>query len=91
MKYLSWIRKSFFDGQKDLAEEEKLRFMLAAYNAGPTRVQRATAKARELGLDLKVWFRNVELAMLELGFSEPVIYVSGINKHYVGYLLMGIK
>ena len=69
VKYLSWIRKSFFDGQKDLAEEEKLRFMLAAYNAGPTRVQRATAKARELGLDLKVWFRNVELAMLELGFS----------------------
>lgn len=90
VKYLSWLKKYFFDTQKDMAEEEKLRFMLAAYNAGPTRVQEAIAKAKELGLNPDIWFRNVELAMLELGAPEPVIYVSEINKHYVSYLLMGI-
>jgi membrane-bound lytic murein transglycosylase MltF len=91
VKYLAWLKKSFFDSQKDLADEEKLRMMLAAYNAGPTRVQEAIAKAKEMGLDPNLWFRNVELAMLELGAPEPVIYVSEINKHYVGYVLMGIQ
>ncbi len=90
-KYLWWLKKNFFDTQKDIPEAEKLRLMLAAYNAGPTRVQQAMARAKELGLDPKVWFRNVELAMLDLGVPEPVLYVSEINKHYVGYLSMGIK
>jgi membrane-bound lytic murein transglycosylase MltF len=90
-KYLAWLKKSFFDSQPEMPEEERLRMTLAAYNAGPSRAQAAIAKAKELGLNPNVWFRNVELAMLELGFPEPVIYVSEINKHYVSYLLMGIK
>jgi membrane-bound lytic murein transglycosylase MltF len=91
VRYLAWLKKSFFDTQKDLPEEERLRMMMAAYNAGPTRVQQAIDKAREMGLNPNVWFRNVELGMLEMGVPEPVIYVSEINKHYVSYLLMGIK
>lgn len=91
VKYLSWIKKKYFDSQKELREEEKLRLMLAAYNAGPKRVKDAMDKAKQMGLNPNVWFRNVELAMLELGYNEPVIYVSEINKHYVSYLLLGIK
>jgi membrane-bound lytic murein transglycosylase MltF len=91
VKYLSWLKKSFFDSLAGAAEEEKLRLMLAAYNAGPGRVKEAIEKATEMGLNPGVWFRNVELAMLEIGAPEPVIYVSEINKHYVGYLLLGIQ
>lgn len=90
-KYLSWIKKTYFESQNEVIEEDKLRLMLAAYNAGPKRVRDAMGKARQMGLNPNVWFRNIELAMLELGHNEPVIYVSEINKHYVSYLLLGIK
>ena len=91
VKYLSWIKKRYFDPKKEMKEESKLRMMMAAYNAGPRRVLQAINKAVEMGLDPNKWFRNVELAMLKLGYPEPVIYVSEINKHYVSYVLLGIK
>jgi membrane-bound lytic murein transglycosylase MltF len=64
--------------------------MLAAYNAGPTRLQQAIHRAKKRGLDPNRWFRNVELAIAEMGVPEPVIYVSEINKHYLSYVLLGI-
>jgi membrane-bound lytic murein transglycosylase MltF len=91
VKYLSWIKKRYFDAKKQMKEESKLRMMMASYNAGPRRVQQAINKARKMGLDPNKWFRNVELAMLKLGYPEPVVYVSEINKHYVSYVLLGIK
>jgi membrane-bound lytic murein transglycosylase MltF len=91
VKYLSWIKKRYFDPKKEMNEESRLRMMMASYNAGPRRVQQAINKAQEMGLDSNKWFRNVELAMLRLGYPEPVIYVSEINKHYVSYVLLGIK
>ncbi len=91
VKYLAWIKKTYFDKELNVDNNERIRFTIAAYNAGPKRVLEAISKAKQMGLDSKKWFRNVEKAMLELGFSEPVIYVSEINKYYVSYLLMGIK
>jgi membrane-bound lytic murein transglycosylase MltF len=91
VKYLSWIKKRYFDPNTEMKEEAKLRMMMASYNAGPRRVQQAIIKAKEMGLDPNKWFRNVEIAMLKLGYPEPVIYVSEINKHYVSYVLLGIK
>ena len=91
VKYLSWIKNRYFDPNEKMSEQSKLRMMMAAYNAGPRRVLQAINKAKEMGLNPNVWFRNVELAMLKLGYPEPVIYVSEINKHYVSYLLLGIK
>ena len=90
-KYLAWIKKRYFDPKKEMTEEARLRMMMAAYNAGPRRVLQAINKSKKMGLDPNKWFRNVELAMLKLGYPEPVIYVSEINKHYVSYLLLGIK
>jgi membrane-bound lytic murein transglycosylase MltF len=90
VKYLAWLKKSFFDA-KDISDEDKLRFTLAAYNAGPGRVKEAIATARLMHLKPDVWFRNVELAMLLLHTPDPVVYVSEINKHYVSYLLLGIR
>lgn len=90
-KYLAWIKNRYFDSRKGMSEEARLRMTLAAYNAGPRRVRQAIAKARRLKLNSKKWFRHVEVAMLKRGYPEPVLYVSEINKHYVSYLLLGIK
>jgi len=88
-KYLSWIRNRYFVPNKLMHDEDKIRMTLAAYNAFPRRVLQAISQAKKMGLDPNKWFRNVELAMLKLGYPEPVIYVSEINKHYVGYTLLG--
>ena len=91
VKYLSWIKKRYFDSKPAMSEDARLRMMMAAYNAGPRRVLQAINKAKEMGLNTNKWFRNVELAMLELGYPEPVVYVSEINKYYVSYVLLAIQ
>lgn len=85
VKYLSWIRDNHFP---DLPPRRRIRMSLAAYNAGPTTVIRARKRAKKLGLDPDIWFRNVELAMTDMRKSEPVNYVSEINKRYVSYSLL---
>ena len=91
VKYLSWIKKRYFDPKEEMSEDTRLRMMMAAYNAGPRRVLQAINKTKSMGLDTNKWFRNVELGMLELGYPEPVIYVSEINKYFVSYDLLGIN
>ena len=91
VKYLAWIKNRYFNSKPNMTEDARLRMMMASYNAGPRRVQQAINKAKQMGLDPNKWFRNVELAMLKLGYPEPVIYVSEINKHYVSYILLGIN
>jgi membrane-bound lytic murein transglycosylase MltF len=91
VKYLAWIKKRYFDGNKKMSEATRLRMAMASYNAGPARVQQAIRKTKKLGLDPHKWFRNVELGMLKMGYNEPVVYVSEINKHFVAYDQLGIK
>ncbi len=91
IKYLSWIKKRYFDSNKDMTEKARIRMAMAAYNAGPARVLKAIKLAEKMKLDPNRWFRHVELAMLALRKSEPVTYVSEINKRYVAYLLLGFK
>jgi membrane-bound lytic murein transglycosylase F len=89
-------------GQFDpkLPFRQRVRFALAAYNAGYGHVQDARRLARERGLDPDRWFGNVEKAMLLLekpryhqrakhGYcrgSEPVRYVSEIQNRYDNYV-----
>jgi membrane-bound lytic murein transglycosylase MltF len=57
----------------------------AAYNAGPARVAKLRRMATAQGLDLNIWFGNVELmAAKDIG-HETVQYVSNIYKYYVAY------
>ncbi|WP_241759421.1 transporter substrate-binding domain-containing protein [Pyxidicoccus parkwayensis] len=79
--------------------KQRLRFALAAYNAGLGHVLDARRIALEQGLDANRWFGNVEKAMLMLekpkyyrrarhGFcrgTEPVKYVSEIQTRYGNY------
>lgn len=79
--------------------KQRLRFALAAYNAGLGHVLDARRLAQEQGLDPNRWFGNVEKTMLLLekpkfyrrarhGYcrgSEPVKYVSEIQTRYSNY------
>jgi len=86
VKYLAFLRDRYFSiGQ--LRARDRVRFSLAAYNAGPAKVQKARRLAKRMGLDPNRWFRNVEIAMLKLVGQETVKYVSNINKYYILYRL----
>ena len=88
---MSWIKKRYFDSEKEMKEKARIRMAMAAYNAGPARVLKAIKLAKRMKLDPNRWFRHVELAMLAMRKTEPVTYVSEINKRYVAYLLLGFK
>ena len=83
-KYLNFIRNRYFDDPA-LADEDKVAFSWAAYNAGPAKVARMRKKAEELGLDPNRWFGNVEHAALAIVGQETVRYVRNIYKYYVTY------
>ncbi len=91
LKYLTWIKERYFDSKPEMRERDRLRMALAAYNAGPRTLIRARRRAEQLGLDPNRWFRNVELALLDMRKTEPVVYVSEINQRYLAYLLLGIE
>jgi membrane-bound lytic murein transglycosylase MltF len=60
-------------------------FAFASYNAGPAKVRRMRAKAKEIGLNPNIWFNNVELVAGEVIGRETVDYVSNIYKYYTAY------
>lgn len=91
LKYLSWIKVRYFDSVPEMREKDRLRMALAAYNAGPRALARARNRARKLGHDPNRWFRNVELALLDMRLVEPVKYVSEINQRYLAYRLLGLE
>ncbi len=82
VKYLAFLRDHYFN-EKQLRERDRVRFALAAYNAGPAKIRKARALARKMGLDPNRWFRNVEMAVLRIVGQETVRYVSNINKYYI--------
>ncbi|MBT7609682.1 MAG: transporter substrate-binding domain-containing protein [Bacteriovoracaceae bacterium] len=90
IKYLAWIRDRYFEKIPGIKRKEVLRLTIAAYNAGPARVLKAIQMTKEINLDTKKWFRNVEYGMLRLKKVEPVTYVSEISKRYISYVLLGI-
>lgn len=83
-----------------LPVQQRMRFALAAYNAGWGHLADARQLARAQRLDPDRWFKNVERAMLLLqqpayyaharhGYvrgTEPVRYVSEIQTRYENYL-----
>ncbi len=97
IKYMS---KLIRDLDPTITPRQRVRFALAAYNAGIGHVIDARRIARERGLDPNKWFGHVEKAMLELekpavyrkaryGYcrgSEPVKYVSEIQTRYGSYV-----
>jgi membrane-bound lytic murein transglycosylase MltF len=83
-KYLAFLRNRYFDDPA-LAEEDRLAFAWAAYNAGPANVKRMRGKTKALGLDPNRWFGNVEHGALAVIGQETVQYVRNIYKYYITY------
>ena len=96
-KYLRWLYDHLED---DLAPPERLRFAIAAYNAGQGHLADGRALATELGLDPNRWYGHVDVAIANLskkrfarkaryGYcrcEEAVEYVRLIEERYVGYV-----
>ncbi len=89
---------SRFDDPK-IEKRQRVRFALAAYNAGLGHVLDARSLARKVGVDPDRWFRNVERALLlkkerkwhektKFGYcraGETVKYVSQVQARYDVY------
>lgn len=97
LKYLEWLHRKFED--KGISPENMMWFTLASYNAGLGHVYDAQDLAEEKGWERKVWFGNVEKAMLLLsekkyyskaryGYArgrEPYDYVRKISQRFRTY------
>lgn len=97
IKYLDWLHRKFED--KGITPDNRLWFTLASYNAGLGHVYDAQDLAEEKGWNRKLWFNNVEDAMLLLaqpsyykkaryGYArgrEPYDYVRKISARYRAY------
>jgi membrane-bound lytic murein transglycosylase F len=76
-KYINLLESLFLERIPD--ENERLRFILAAYNAGPGHVLDAMALARKNGMDPEKWDGNVAVWMLKK--SEPQYYNDSVVKN----------
>ena len=59
--------------------EERVKFILAAYNSGPAHILDAMALAAKYGKNPQVWFNNVEYFLLKK--SEPQFYNDPVVKY----------
>lgn len=84
--YLNYIRTTYFSDPA-IPPDARVDFSLAAYNAGPARIQALRKVAQARGLNPNLWFGNVERVALDKVGEEPVRYVANINKYYIAYRL----
>jgi membrane-bound lytic murein transglycosylase MltF len=85
-KYLNFLRTRYFNAS-EIIPADRVYFSLAAYNAGPAKVNKIRRTASERGFDPNKWFFNVENIAAEVIGKETVNYVANINKYYVAYQL----
>ncbi len=86
VKYLAFLRDTYFSEPK-IGTAARIRFALAAYNAGPAAIARMRKIATRQQLDQNKWFGNVENVTLRHLGSQPVTYVANIEKYYYAYRL----
>jgi membrane-bound lytic murein transglycosylase F len=60
-------------------KEERVKFILAAYNSGPAHVLDAMALARKYGKNPHIWFNHVEYFLVKK--SEPEFYNDPVVKY----------
>jgi membrane-bound lytic murein transglycosylase MltF len=86
VKYMAFLREKYF-GDPKIKPADRLDFVLAAYNAGPTRIDKLRRLAKNKGLAANRWFFNVEQIARQSGLLETVRYVANVNKYYIAYKL----
>jgi membrane-bound lytic murein transglycosylase MltF len=80
IKYKKFMLDRYFN-DPDISPLDQFLFTLAAYNAGPARINQYRKKAAAQGLDPNRWFRHVE----QVSNRETKTYVSNIFKYYLSY------
>ncbi len=83
-KYLNFLRERYFSSP-EIDDLNKIHFTIAAYNAGPARINSLRKLASEAGLDPNKWFNNVEKLAAEDVGNETVEYVTNIHRYYIAY------
>lgn len=84
VKYMNHIRERYFT-KETISHDNQVYFSLAAYNAGPGRIQRMRRLAKKHGYNPDIWFKNVEIITRRNVGKEPIHYVANINRYYVIY------
>lgn len=85
-RYLRFLADRYFSDD-DIDELQRWFFALAAYNAGPARIQRLRRQAEAEGYDPNRWLDNVEVIVARKIGRETVRYVRNVFKYYVAYKL----
>ncbi len=85
-RYMRFLMDRYFS-DPEMGETQRWLFALAAYNAGPARIQRLRKQAAAEGHDPNLWLDNVELIAARKIGRETVRYVRNIFKYYVAYRL----
>ncbi|WP_220720928.1 transglycosylase SLT domain-containing protein [Agarivorans litoreus] len=86
IKYLDWLRKHYIN-EEGIEDSERMALIWAAYNAGPTKMNKMRRLTKEMNLDPNLWFGNVEIAAGRIIGRETVRYVSNVYKYYIAYTL----
>ena len=76
VQYIKSLNMSFRQVQN---KEERIKFILAAYNSGPAHVLDAMALAQKYGKNPHVWFNHVEYFLQKK--SEPEFYNDPVVKY----------
>jgi len=84
VKYMRFMLDTYYKNEP-MDRLNKGLFTIASYNAGPGRIAGLRKKAKEMGLNPNVWFRNVEVVAAHDIGRETVQYVSNIYKYYLVY------
>lgn len=69
-EFIQWLDRRFEESVPD--PEERIKFILAAYNVGPGHIFDAITLAEKHGVDPEIWHDNVELYLLKK--SDPTFY-----------------
>ena len=77
IQFIQWLDQRFREIITD--DDERLRFILAAYNIGYGHIQDARRLAEKNGSDPNVWFGNVEEWILKK--SDPEYYNDKVVKY----------
>lgn len=86
VKYMRFLADRYFSDE-EMHPMDQWMFTLAAYNAGPARIQKLRSEAQKRGLDQNRWVDNVETVTAHRVGSETVRYVTDITKYFLGYKL----
>jgi membrane-bound lytic murein transglycosylase F len=76
VQYIKSLNLTF---QKIADKEERIKFILAAYNSGPAHILDAMALARKYGKNPNIWFGHVDYFLIKK--SEPEFYNDPVVKY----------